>query len=201
VTALRSRYVSVHLDSLGDLPAVVESEDEGTVVVSLAVRRPPGFERALARPVGLQCVSARGIQRITGSAKWDAARPDELRIARESSKLIQRRDAVRVDAAVPALLVVVEGESARATTTTVNVSTTGVLVRDPLDLAPDTHVRLELELEAGAPALVVDGRIVREAGPATKGVHFDASDSRSQQRLARFIFERQRAALRTASGR
>jgi hypothetical protein len=201
VTALRSRYVSVHLDSLGDLPAVVESEDEGTIVVSLAVRRPPGFERALGRPVGLQCVSARGIQRITGSAQWDAARPEELRIARESAKVIQRRDAVRVDAAMPALLIVADGEAARATTTTVNVSTTGLLVRDPLELAPGTRVRLELELEAGGPPLAVDGEIVREAGPGAKGVHFDAIDNRSQQRLARFIFERQRAALRTASGR
>ena len=201
MTPLRSRYVSVHLDSLGDLPAVVESEDEGTVVVSLAVRRPAGFERALGRPVGLQCVSARGIQRITGLAKWDAARPDELRIARESSKVIQRRDAVRVDAAVPALLTVVDGDSPRATTTTVNVSTTGLLLRDPLDLAPDSRVRLELELEAGGPPLLVDGHIVREAGSGVKGVHFDAADSRAQQRLARFIFERQRAALRTANGR
>jgi PilZ domain len=201
VTPLRSRYVSVHLDSVGDLPAVVESEDEGTIVVSLAVRRPPGFERALGRPVGLQCVSARGIQRVTGAAKWDAARPDELRIARDTSKVIQRRDAVRVDAAVPALLIVEQGDAVRATTTTVNVSTTGLLVRDPLELAPGTPVRLELELEAGGPPLALDGQIVREAGPGAKGVHFDAVDNRGQQRLARFIFDRQRAALRTVSAR
>ena len=94
-----------------------------------------------------------------------------------------------------------DGDSARATTTTVNVSTTGLLVRDPLDLAPGTGVRLELELEAGGPPVVVDGHIIREAGPGVKGVHFDGLDSRGQQRLARFIFERQRAALRTAGGR
>ena len=92
--------------------------------------------------------------------------PDELRIARESSKVIQRRDAVRVDAAVPALLIVVDGESARATTTTVNVSTTGLLVRDPHRPGAGTGVRLELELEAGGPPVVVDGTSCARPAPA-----------------------------------
>ena len=144
MTPLRSRYVTVRIAALDSLPAVVESETERTVVLSLAVRTPDGLARALDRPVRIECSTPRGIQRVTGTAQWDPARPDELRVQRESDELIQRRDAVRVDAVVPGLLIAVDGDSARAATTTVNVSGTGLLLRDPLGLALGDRVRVQL---------------------------------------------------------
>jgi len=193
---LRSRYVTVRIAAHDSLPAVVESETDRTVVLSLAVRAPKGLERALARPVRVECSTPRGVQRVTGVAHWDPARPDELRVQRESEELIQRRESVRVDAVVPGLLIAVEGQSARAATTTVNVSGTGLLVRDPLGLAIGERVRLELELEAGARPVAVEGRVVRDAGADAKGLQFEAVSRGDQDRLARFIAERQRAELR-----
>jgi len=199
MTPLRSRYVTVRIAALDSLPAVVESETERTVVLSLAVRTPDGLARALDRPVRIECSTPRGIQRVTGTAQWDPARPDELRVQRESDELIQRRDAVRVDAVVPGLLIAVDGDSARAATTTVNVSGTGLLLRDPLGLALGDRVRVQLELDAGPP-VAVDGRVVREAGE-NKGLQFEAVSRIDQDRIARFIAERQRAELRMGGRR
>jgi hypothetical protein len=193
---LRSRYVTVRIAAYDSLPAVVESETERTLVLSLAVRTPKDLEGALARPVRVECSTPRGIQRVTGLAHWDPARPDELRVQRGSEELIQRREAVRVDAVVAGLLIAVEGQSARAATTTVNVSGTGMLVRDPLGLAMGERIRLELELEAGARPVTVEGRVVREAGGDAKGLAFEAVSRADQDRLARFIAARQRAELR-----
>ena len=201
MTPLRSRYVTVRIPGLGALPAAVESETEGTVVLALAVRAPKGLDRALERAVRIECSSPRGVQRVTGHAQWDASRPDELRVTRETDELIQRRDAVRVDAVVPGLMVAVDGQSARAATTTVKVSGTGLLVRDPLGLAVGDRVRLELELDASDRPVAVEGRVVRDAGGDAKGMQFEALTRADQDRLARFIAERQRAELRMGGRR
>lgn len=201
MTPLRSRYVTVRLAAVGELPAVVESDDDATVVVSLAVRAPDHLHRVLDRPVDVECVSPRGIQRVTGPAQWDPTRPDELRVARQSDRIVQRRDAVRVDATVPALLIVVSDDGARATTTTVNLSGNGALIHDPLGIDLGTHVRVDLELEAGGPPVTVEGEVVRQVGETDKGIRFDGVSAEGQRRLARFLTERQRAELRTARGR
>jgi hypothetical protein len=198
MTPLRSRYVTLHLAVVGDLPALVETEDARSIVVSLAVRPPAELARAVQRPVRIECMTPRGIQHVTGTASWDAARPEELRIVRESDELVQRRNAVRVQAVVPALLVVADGGGARATTTTVNLSGTGLLLVDPLDLELGATVRVELELEAGARPVVVEGPLTREGGRGMKGMRFDIVAREDEQRLARFIADRQRAELRIA---
>jgi hypothetical protein len=200
VTPFRSRYVTVAIAVVGELPAVVEAEDDASIVLSLAVKAPAGFERALDRPVRVECVSPRGIQRVTGSATWDAAKPDELRIRRDDDALIQRRETVRVEATVPAKVTVLNGEPATADTTTVNLSVTGLLLRDPLALAIGTQVRLHLTLEDGGGPLAITGRVVREAGKDEKGVHIDEISREDQSRLTRLITDRQRAELRIARG-
>ena len=97
-----------------------------------------------------------------------------------------------------ALLVVVEGESARATTTTVNVSGTGVLLNDPLGLEPGTPVRVDLELEAGGRPVVVEGALVRAAGESVMGMQIEVISREDEQRLARLVADRQRAEPRVA---
>ena len=51
MSRLRSQYVTVQLAQIGGLPAVVESEDDGQVLLSLATKVPPGLDRVLDRPV------------------------------------------------------------------------------------------------------------------------------------------------------
>jgi hypothetical protein len=204
MSRLRSQYVTVQLAQLGGLPAVVESEDDGQVLLSLATKVPAGLQRVLDRPVRIECVSARGIQRVTGRADWSPDQPEQLRVTKEDDDLIQRRDAVRVQAVAPAVVTVLamppagDGPpstlpSAPITTTSLNLSTTGVLVRAELPMG--TQVRVELELEPATPPVVIVGRIVREERDE-KGVHIDDISAPDQNRLSRFITEKQRAELR-----
>ena len=208
MSRLRSQYVTVQLAQIGGLPAVVENEDDAQVLLSLATKVPPGIERVLDRPVRIECVSARGIQRVTGKAAWSPAEPEQLRITKEDDDLIQRRDAVRVQAVAPAVVTVLapppSGEgpapalpSDPLKTTSLNLSTTGVLVRSELPMG--TTVRVELELEPSEPPVVLTGRIVREERDE-KGVHIDDISRLDQNRLSRFITEKQRAELRMSRG-
>jgi PilZ domain len=208
MSRLRSQYVTVLLAQIGGLPAVVESEDDTQVLLSFATKVPAGFERVLDRPVRIECISARGIQRVTGRAAWTPDAPEQLRITKEDDDLIQRREAVRVQAVAPAVVTVLAmppsgngvppaAPPAPLRTTSLNVSTTGVLVRAELPMG--TTVRVELELETGEPPLVVCGRIVREERDE-KGIHIDEISRLDQNRLSRFITEKQRAELRMNRG-
>ena len=206
MSRLRSQYVTVRLAQIGGLPAVVEDEDDAQILLSLAVHAPPGLDRVLDRPVRIECVSARGIQRVTGRAAWSPQAPDQLRVTREADDTIQRREAVRVQAVAPAVLTVLafppagDGPAralpdAPVKTTSLNVSTTGVLVRDPVGLPMGTRVSVELELEPGKPPLLLAGHIVREDGEA-KGICIDDISRRDQNRMNRYIADKQRAELR-----
>jgi PilZ domain len=203
VSRLRSQYVTVLLAQIGALPAVVETEDDVEILLSLAVRTPPGFERVLDRPVRIECVSARGIQRVTGRATWSPEQPEQLSVARDSAEELQRREAVRVQAVAPAVMTVLElppgadgPAPAPLQTTTLNLSTTGLLVRAP-DVPPGTRVRVELALEPPEPPLVVTGTVVREIRDE-RGIHIDDMSRSDQNRLSRYITDKQRLELRMA---
>lgn len=208
MSRLRSQYVTVQLAQIGGLPAVVESEDDTQVLLSLATKVPAGLERVLDRPVRIECISARGIQRVTGHAAWTPAEPEQLRITKEDDDLIQRREAVRVQAVAPAVVTVLAmppagdgpataAPSGQVKTTSLNVSTTGVLLRSELPMG--TQVRVELELEPAEPPIVLTGRIVREERDE-KGVCIEDISRLDQNRLNRFITEKQRAELRMSRG-
>jgi hypothetical protein len=200
MTPLRSRYVTVTLAVIGELPAVVEADDESAVELTLSVQPPPGLARALDRPVRIECVSPRGIQRVTGLATWDPARPDRLHVRRDGDDVIQRRESVRVQAVMAATLTSADAVSNSAETTTLNLSGTGVLLRDPLELPIGTRVRVHLGLDDGGAPLAVTGRVVREAGRDAKGICIEEISAADQNRLTRFITERQRAELRISRG-
>lgn len=208
MSRLRSRYVTVRLGTHGELPAVVESEDDAEVVLSLAVPPPAGLSRLLSGPVEVECTSPRGIQHVTGHVAWTPDRPERLRLTKESDDVVQRRAAVRVQAVVPIVLTVlavpapVGGDEERAElpdgpvqSTSLNLSSSGVLVRDADSLPLGTRLRLELELVAGEPPLSLEGTVVRE-GSGERGVHIDEMAPAEQGRLVRYITEKQRAELR-----
>lgn len=201
MSRFRSQYVTVQLAQIGGLPAVVETEDDTQIVLTLAVQAPAGLQRVLDRPVRIECITPRGIQRVVGHAAWAADRPDQLRVTKEEDATIQRRDAVRVQAVQPAVVTVLarpDGAAAPPSplkTTSLNLSTTGVLVRDPAELPMGTRLRLELELEPAEPPVVITGEIVREVKDE-KGVRIDDISRPDQNRLNRYITEKQRAELR-----
>jgi hypothetical protein len=206
MSTFRSQYVTVQLAMIGGLPAVVETEDDGQILLSLAVQPPPGMHRVLDRPVRVECITSRGIQRVVGQAAWTPEQPEYLRVTKDERATIQRRDAVRVQAVAPAVVTVLALPPAgdgpphpappgRLETTTLNVSITGVLFRDTAKLPMGAQVRVALELEPGEPPVAVTGEIVREVGDE-KGVRIDEIAPRDQNRLSRYITEKQRAELR-----
>ena len=212
MSRLRSRYVSVQLPLHGELPAIVEAEDDAAVVLSLAVQAPAGLGRLDGRTVRIESVSPRGIQHVTGAVSWSADQPEVLRVVKESDSVIQRREAVRVQAVVPAQLTVLAvpaligdeppadmGQGQCVQTTSLNVSSTGILVRDPGSAPIGSRVRVELELFPGEPPVVIAGSIVREHDNE-KGVHTEEISREDATRLDRFITEKQRAELRMARG-
>ena len=108
---------------------------------------------------------------------------------------------MRVQAVVPARMTATEGpQRDAADTTTLNLSVTGMLLKDPLGLELGTAVRVELTLDDDGGPLVVTGTIVREGASDEKGVHFVDIARADLGRLTRFITERQRAELRIAKG-
>jgi PilZ domain len=196
-----SRYVTVRVAGVGDLAAAVEAEEPGTLELCLADPAPAELPAALEQAVVVESVSGRGLRRVTGRAEWDSAAPERLRVLRGSEALVQRRSAARVEATVPALLVALEGGAGRAATTTVNLSGTGLLVRDSLGLTPGTSVRLELELQAGGAPVRVEGSVVRAERRGEMAVRFEPVTPDDRNRLARFIAERDRVGLRGGRAR
>jgi PilZ domain-containing protein len=195
------QHVQLRLQRVGTLPATVDSMAQATVAVVLAVpdarvRRLSGTEATLEWTTG------RGIQRLLG--RLEVGPNDGTDVARIAIhgdvERIQRREWARVDAVVPIRVQGVD-EAIGGDTSTLNVSGGGVLVKDLWRMPLGLDVRIEIEIEPGAPRISALGRVVREAAADQKGVRIDDIASDDEARLVRFVRERERAALRMARGR
>jgi hypothetical protein len=191
-------HVTVVLPRVGSLPATVEAAEPGAVVVALTVAD-TRVGRLGGQEVAVESISGRGIQRYTGTLELSPGRPEILRvrIAGEAER-IQRREWVRVDAIVP-ITVTPVGEPGGGATTTANISGGGMLVKDPWDLPLGTDVRFELE--AGPDRVAGLARVVREVDADHKGLRIENLSRADEDRLIRFVRERERSALRMARGR
>jgi hypothetical protein len=113
---------------------------------------------------------------------------------------IQRREFVRI----PAILdVSVNGvdEPLGGETTTRDVSGSGIQIADPWNLPLGLDVRVELHLPGGDPVRSL-GRVVRAGAEADqKGIRLDGLARADEDRLMRYIREREVQALRAARGR
>jgi c-di-GMP-binding flagellar brake protein YcgR len=193
------QHVGVVLPHVGTLPATVESADGGVIAVALAV--PDNrVQRLEGREVSIESATARGIQRYTGTLKL-GARPELLQVvvAGEAER-IQRREWARIEAIVPVRVKPLT-EPGGGETTSLNVSGGGVLINDPWNLPMGTDVRVELVTEAGGPPVHALGRVVRSPQPDQKGIRFDDLARDDEERLIKFVRERERMALRMARGR
>lgn len=199
MSRIRSRFVSVQLARVGELPAVVEADDGRVVTLSIAVRVPDGLGRVLDRPVHIESVSPSGIQRVTGLAHWSPQQPEQLRVERQSEDVIQRREAVRVQAAIRARIVAVDGEPEAKDATTLNVSAGGLLLAGA-EAEVGTRLELQLLLDPDGDAVELTAEVVREDAPGRVGARIVGLAREADRRLSRFVTERQRAALRVAAG-
>jgi PilZ domain len=193
-------HVSLVLPHVGGVPANVEACEPGAIVVALTVPD-SRVGRLIGREVSIEAKTGRGIQRFSGQLQTTPGNPERLRvvIAGEAER-IQRREWARVDCVVPVKVLPIDAPGGGATTTA-NVSGGGCLFRDIWDLPLGTDVRVELEVEPGGQPVRALGRVVRAADPEHKGVRFDDLSREDEDRLIRFIRDRERAALRMSRSR
>jgi c-di-GMP-binding flagellar brake protein YcgR len=151
------------------------------------------------REVGVEWATGRGIQRLIGTLVVESRECVKVVVAGEAER-IQRRSWVRIDAVAPITVRGVD-EPVGGATTTLNVSGGGVLIKDLWSLPLGLDVRIELEAEAGQPPIRALGRVVREAGKGEKGIRIDDIGRDDEERLIRYVRDRERAALRMRAGR
>jgi hypothetical protein len=193
----RSSSVTVLLDDVGELPAMVEADDDETVTLVLTTPPVGALARAGDGRATLEYTTSTGIHRVSGDLTHDPRKPEILKVRRDGGgRTIQRRDHVRVEAVVPVEVAVVGDDARRAETTTRNLSARGLLIVEPFRLEVGEQVLLTLALDPASPPLEVSGTVVRQTAPSGRGIHIDGLSRPDEQRLLRFITERERIALR-----
>jgi hypothetical protein len=192
------QHVVVRHLHVGMLPGKIEQAGDGSVVVALAVK-----DDRIGRTVGhdwaVEATSGRGIFRYPGTLS--AERNGSLTIALTGEvERIQRREFVRIEAFLDVTVRGVD-EPVGGDTTTVDISGSGVQIQDKWDLALGIDVRVELHLPDGPPLRAL-GRVVR-AGTESKqtGIRMDGIARADEDRLMRYIRDREVQALRAARGR
>lgn len=198
----RSISVTVLLGDVGDLPAMVEADDDETVTLVLTTPPDGRLARVGDARATLEYTTSTGIHRVSGALTTDPSNPEVLKVRRDDrGRTIQRREHVRVEAVVPVRISVVGDGGREGETTTRNLSARGVLLAEPFRLELGEAVELAFELDPASPPLPVRGTVVRPGAPGEKGIRFDGLSRPDEQRLLRFITERERIALRIRRGR
>jgi hypothetical protein len=193
------QHVHVRFPYVGALPAIVESTGGAEIVAALAVPD-PRVARLRGAEVIMEWTTPRGIERLLGHVELVGSRTDLVRVAVHGNvERIQRREWARVEAVVPVRVHAIE-DDAGGETVTLNVSGGGVLLKDHWRLPLGTDVQLDLIVDPAAAPVRAIGRVVREAARGEKGVRIDAIARADEERLLRFVRERERAAMRAARG-
>jgi c-di-GMP-binding flagellar brake protein YcgR len=196
-----AEQVTVVLEHIGGLPATVEAVQGSSVKLVLAVPD-DRVKRMDGRAVAIEKTTERGIHRFNGTLSVGGAKGELLTVAvAGDAERVQRRNFVRVPAVVPIKVISLEKGVTAGDTVTVNVSGSGVLVKDKWRLPLGIDVRLEIQLEPGAEPLRALGRVVRYSTEEEKGIRIEDMARNDEDRLIKFIRERERAELRLARGR
>jgi len=164
-----------------------------------------GADAFMANPLKdlvLESTGARGVVRTPGSA--EAIEANLLRfVYAEAAELVQRREYVRVVAAKRVVLEDEEGD-VLADALTVDISGGGLLVQLPraVELPSEASIHFSLYLGVTDFDDEVTGtlRLVRRKPDNQVAMAFEHISRKDQERLIRFVFERQRVALRVTRG-
>jgi hypothetical protein len=196
-TLTSGQHVIVRNVHVGMLPATVEKADGAAVTVALAVKD-SRVERLVGHEMAVEITSGRGIHRYTGTLA--AQRSGVLTITLSGDiERIQRREFVRVAAHLD---VTIEGvdEPVGGSTTTLDLSCRGMRITDSFNLSLGIDVRIVLQLP-DPPPLTALGRVVRVGSDEDqKGVRFDSVSRADEDRLMRYIRDREVKALRASRG-
>ena len=196
-TLTPGQHVIVRNVHVGMLPATIEKADAASVTVALAVKD-ERIERLVGHEIAVEITSGRGIHRYTGSLS--AQKAGSLTIALSGDvERIQRREFVRVAAHLDVTIRGVD-EDVGGETTTLDLSCRGMRIADKFSLPLEIDVRIVLQLPDGPP-LEALGRVVRVGSDEDqKGIRFDSVSRPDEDRLMRYIRDREVKALRASRG-
>jgi len=145
----------------------------------------------------LESPSPRGLVRMRGTAF--RLGDDLVRFRVDGPpQVVQRREFVRV---VAPQRVTLDDPSGWSTDThSLNISGGGMLLSGPAALDLNTEVNFSLALGDDVAPVEGSGRVVRAASDVQRAIVFEQISRRDRERLIRFIFDRQRAALALTRG-
>jgi PilZ domain len=191
------QHVIVRTLHIGAIPATVERADGSAITVALTVKD-NRYKRLIGQDVAVESSSGRGIHKLTGTLKGE--RDGVLSIELTGVERIQRREFVRVAAHVTVNVRGID-EPLGGETVTIDISGAGIRISDPWSLPLGLDVRVELKLPEGGPLHSL-GRVVRAGAEADqKGIRLDGIARPDEDRLMRYIREREVQALRAARNR
>jgi hypothetical protein len=196
-TLVSGQHVVVRNVHVGTLPATVERSDASSVTVALAVKD-DRITRLVGHELAVEAISGRGIHRFAGTLSAQSAGSLTISLSGDVER-IQRREYVRIAAH---LEVTVKGidDSIGGETSTLDVSGSGIRITDKWRLPLGLDVRVELRLPEGPPLRAL-GRVVRGgAEEDQKGIRLDGVGRSDEDRLMRYIRDREVQALRASRG-
>ncbi len=193
--------VVLTLKGLGSVPARVLASSATTLELAALTAGASSLLAECAGPAVIELVTGRGVLRSEGSVQSGDVADGTCRVtvAGEPER-VQRREFVRVDAVVPATVMLGERDAETADdreqveTWTVDASGAGFRLAGPEALALGEQASLEVRLPDGEPPLAVEAVVVRECDEGHRGVKIVEISRAGQQRLVHFVFERQRLA-------
>ncbi|MEA2249668.1 MAG: hypothetical protein QOH46_4197 [Solirubrobacteraceae bacterium] len=191
------QHVVVRNVHVGTLPATVERSDASSVTVALAVKD-ERIGRLVGHELAVEAISGRGIHRFGGVLSAQKAGSLTITLSGDVER-IQRREYVRIAAH---LEVTVKGidEPIGGETSTLDVSGSGIRITDKWRLPLGLDVRVELKLPEGPPLSAL-GRVVRAGSEEDqKGIRLDGVGRSDEDRLMRYIRDREVQALRASRG-
>jgi hypothetical protein len=195
-TLTSGQHVIVRNVHVGMLPATVEKADGATVTVALAVKD-ERVERLVGHEMAVEITSGRGIHRYTGTLSAQKAGLLTITLSGDVER-IQRREFVRVAAHLEVTIAGVD-QNVGGATTTLDLSVRGMRIADKFNLPLGIDVRIELQLPEGP--LGALGRVVRVGSDSDqKGIRFDSVSRTDEDRLMRYIRDREVKALRASRG-
>jgi hypothetical protein len=194
-TLAPGQHVIVRNVHVGMLPATVERADASSVTVALAVKD-ERIERLVGHEMAIEITTGRGIHRYSGSLSGEAKGLLTISLSGDVER-IQRREFVRVAAHLDVSVQAVD-EDLGGETSTLDVSGSGMRIADKWQLPMGLDVRVVLKLPDGPPISVL-GRVVRTGAAADqKGIRFDSIPRADEDRLMRYIRDREVQALRAS---
>ena len=192
------QHVAIRNVQLGTLPATVDTASGPAVKVALAVKD-ERVGRLVGHDMAVEATSARGIHRYGGTLSAQSGGSLTITLSGTVER-IQRRDYVRVAAGLAVTVRGVE-EKIGGETVTIDVSGSGVQIIDKWRLPLGLDVRVELQLPEGEPVRSL-GRVVRQGAEKDhKGIRLDGIGRQDEDRLMRFIRDREVQALRQSRDR